>query len=449
MAKQELLLGIDVGTTKVAAVIVERDGEVLASASRPHEADLAAPPGHAEQDVDKLLAAGFDVVRELPAELKNRVAAVGVAGQMHGVVVLGDAGEPLTPLVTWEDQRCLEGPFLGELNATTGRSLRTGFGCATLAWYVANDKLPAGAASACTIHDLLVTRLCGEKRPVTDASGAASWGLFDLDGLEWDESAVGAAGIPGSILPRVLGCGEKAGAVCEEAANGLGIPAGVPVTAAIGDNQASVLATLDDPETELTLNIGTGGQLSAVLAPGEPPKRVDAKSTFDCRPFPGGRFMLVAPALAGGSAWAWLAETIEKWLADLGCSCPPRDDLYRRLNELGLAAADALTVKPHFLGERYDATLRASIAGIDPENVTLGNLARALARGVFENLKGMLPKEVLAGRTALVGGGNALRRNPLLREMATEVFDLPVRLAGGKEEAATGAALNAANLLHY
>ena len=446
MGAGDLVLGIDVGTTKVAAVVVSRDGKLLASASRPHEADLAAPPGHAEQDVDRLLAAGFDVVGELPADLRRCAAAVGVAGQMHGVVVLNDAGTPLTPLVTWEDQRCLEGSFLDELSAASGHPMRTGFGCATLAWYVASGMLPERAAAACTIHDLLVARLCGEKRPVTDASSGASWGLFDLEALTWDAAAVKAAGIPASVLPEVLPCGAKAGVVCEEQAEKLGLPAGTPAAAALGDNQASVLAMLDDPETELALNVGTGAQLSAALPAGVGPTRADAVSPFDCRPFPGGRFMLVAAALAGGSAWAWLAETVERWLAELNVPCPSRDDLYRRLNALGLAADDALTVKPHFLGERCDAARRGTIEGIDPENFSLGRVARALARGLMVNLKAMLPTETFVGRRAVVGGGNALRRNPLLQEMAKEVFGLPLRLAAGKEEAAVGAALNAANL---
>jgi sedoheptulokinase len=366
---------------------------------------------------------------------------------MHGALVHGRSGEPLTPLVTWEDQRCLEGSFLADLSARTGYPMSTGFGCATLAWYVATGRLPTEAVGACTIHDLVVAKLCGLERPVTDASGGASWGLFDLAGLKWDQAAVAAAGIPVGILPAVLACGAKAGAVREQEAERLRIPAGIPVAAAIGDNQASVLAVLADPDTELALNIGTGGQLSAVLPKGDPPETITAQSRHDCRPFPGGRFVVVAPLLAGGSAWAWLVETAQTWLEELGVPSPSEDALYRRLNELGLSSEDLLTVKPHFLGERYDATLRASIEGIDLWNFELGSLARALARGLFVNLKSMLPERAFVGRGAVVGGGNALRRNPLLQEMARQVFGLPLRLAGGREEAACGAALNAAALV--
>jgi sedoheptulokinase len=387
----------------------------------------------------------WDAVKRIPAALRRGVAAVGATGQMHGVVVLDKACRAVTPLVTWEDQRCLEGVFLRDLKKRTGYPMRTGFGCATLAWYAANGKLPRAASSSCTIHDLVVAQLCGLMRPVTDASDAASWGLFDLRRGRWDARAVRAVRIPARVLPRVLPCGAGAGRLAPRQAKRLGLPPGIPVAAALGDNQASVFAALDDPEKELALNIGTGAQVTAVLWAGAKPARVTERTTYDCRPFPGGRFMLVAPSLAGGSAWAWLAETVERWCRDAGAKPPSRERIYGRMNALGLAASDALTMAPHFLGERYDASLRASISNINLANFGLGDVARALARGLVENMKSMLPKKALVARVAVVGSGNALRLNPLLQEMTKHVFGLPLRLAEGKEEAARGAALIAAS----
>lgn len=76
-------------------------------------------------------------------------------------------------------------------------------------------------------------------------------------------------------------------------------------------------------------------------------------------------------------------------------------------------------------------------------NFTIGNLARALARGILVNLKEMLPQSVLRDRARVVGSGNALRRSRLLQALTQEVFDLPLLLTEGREEAAVGAALNA------
>ena len=88
---QDLYLGIDVGTTKIAAVVADGEGGVRAAASRVHEAGLPSADGRAEQEAGVLLDTTWAVVRELPEALRQRVGGVGVTGQMHGVVLV-DAG---------------------------------------------------------------------------------------------------------------------------------------------------------------------------------------------------------------------------------------------------------------------------------------------------------------------------------------------------------------------
>ena len=441
-----MFLGLDIGTSKVAAAVADEEGRLRAAASRAHAADRPAPTGHAEQDAGTLVEAAWSVVRELPADLRRQVRAVGVTGQMHGVVLVKEGGTPVSPLVTWQDGRCLEGGFLDDLSARTGYALSTGFGCATLAWLAGHGAMPREAVGAGTIHDVVAARLCGQARPVTDPTDAASWGLFDLRRLSWDGAAVEAAGIPAGLLPRVRPCGSQAGAVAAEAAAALGMKAGTPVAVAIGDNQASMLATLREPERELALTLGTGGQASAVLGPDAAIDWRKAAPTFEYRPYPGGRYAVVTASLCGGAAWAWLADSALAWMKDLGVRGPSRDDVFARLNDLGLAASDEVQVRPHFLGERHEPSLRGSIAGIGPGALDLGRLARGLARGIVTNLRDMLPGWALADRARVVGSGNALRRNALLQRMAEEVFGLPLVLSEGREEAALGAAIHASGL---
>jgi len=438
-----VILGIDNGTTKAAAAVIDPGGKVLAEASVTHRADLPRREGRAEQDVRSLLDAAVQAVARLPLELRRRVAAVGVTGQMHGVLLTDEAGEAITPLITWQDRRVLAGDFLDELNARVDGVLRAGFGCATLAWLAAGGELPPKAVSAATIADHLVARLVGQARAATDLTHAASWGLVDLETGDWDHSAVEKAGVPIRLLPRVLPCGAEAGTTRGPLADAMGIPLGIRVAVAIGDNQASLLATLDDPERELALTLGTGGQLSAVLPPGSRPPRPGLADPWELRPFPGGRLAVVAAALCGGVAWAWLVDTAGRWMEDLGLAPPSRDELFARLNELAQRAPGTLNVRPTFLGERHAPSRRGRINGIDLESFSLGNLARSLGRGLAANLKTMLPPEVLAGRVRIVGSGNGLRRNPMLRKCVEEVFGIPVDLTSGREEAAVGAALNA------
>lgn len=458
-AQKAHFLGIDIGTSKTAVVIIDREGKTIATVSKAHGADILAGPGLSEQDPTRLLESVRSAVAALPAEAREGIAAVGVTGQMHGVLILDAKGEPVGPLVTWQDGRCGDPDFLEGLHSRTGMRLRTGFGCATLAWYAAHGKLPPAASAAATIHDWIAARLCGMVRPVTDPTDAASWGLFDLAALDWDRRAAQAAGFPVALLPLVVPCGELIGSVSAPAAGLFGIPVGVPVTAAIGDNQASLLATLTEPEKELALTLGTGGQLSAVLSVAASAAvsaaasaealaggRNDADTTWEYRPYPGGRLLAASASLCGGSAWLWLAETVECALKDLGLPSLPRDRLFALLNELGARAprprASGLTAHPHFLGERHDPARRAAIEGITMHNLTLGSLARSLAEGICVNLRDMLPPHLRDGRTRIVASGNALERNSLLRQAAADVLGLPIIMSAPAEAAAVGAAIN-------
>jgi sedoheptulokinase len=443
-----VFLGIDLGTTTASAAIVDAGGRVCASASRAHAADLPCAAGRDEQDPARLLGCARETVLSLPAPMRGAVRAVGVTGQMHGVLLLDAGGCAVTPLITWRDGRCLEGEFLPDLSRRTGHRLRTGFGCATLAWLAARRLLPDAASCACTIQDLAVQQLCGERRAVTDPTDAASWGLFDLWTMDWDRQAVGAAGIRQELLPAVRPCGSRAGALCAAAAGELGLPAGVPVMTAIGDNQASLAATLTEPERELAVTIGTGAQASAVMPADAQLARVPPELPYELRPFPGGRLAVVAAALCGGAAWAWLVDGLNRILGDLGRQPLDRDDLFRRIDALGAEAdaAAAPTVRPHFLGERHDPSLRGSVEGLTMDNLAVGPIARGLAGGIAANLKGMLPAGALAGRLRVVGSGNALRRSALLRSAVEEAFGLPLRMSEGAEEAAAGAAKLAGRL---
>jgi sedoheptulokinase len=439
-------LGIDIGTSKAAASIIDSHGAVLAASSVPHNSAVPGlPPQWAEQRVDEVLDAARGAVSRLPQDLRQEVAAIGVTGQMHGVVIVDDCGRHCSNLVTWQDQRC-DQPFLEGLESACGRRLRTGYGGATLAWLAKQACIPGNAACGCTIHDLLVSRLCGMARPVCDPTDAASWGLFDLSRNAWDTGAASAAGIEERLLPAVVPSGSPAGTLCGPEAAALGLTPRIPVAAAVGDNQASLLATLQDPERELALTLGTGGQLSAVLPRGSRPLALGADATYEYRPFPGDRLLAAVSSLCGGAAWKWLADMVQQLLRDTGNESMPQDALYALLNTMGSGAREEVTVRPHFLGERHDSLLRGSIEGLDLANCSLGALARGLARGIVLNLRSMLPEHAIQGRVRVVLSGNALRRNALLREMAQEVLGMDAVLAEGREEAASGAALLAASM---
>jgi len=444
----DLILGIDIGTSKIASVIIDYHRYQLAVSSRKHLAEQSSPPGHAEQDAEELLKVTIQVVKELPGDLRKKVRAIGLSGQMHGMVLMNKRLKPLSPLITWQDGRCHQN-ILEILEKQTGYRINSGFGCATLAWLKQNSLIPSEARYASTIQDLLVAQWCGLKRPLVDPTNAASWGLYDIWKQSWDWDAMKSADIPLDFLPEVRDCGSKAGNLIPSMAEILGIDKDCPIAVAIGDNQASLLATLSEPESELCITLGTGGQISAVLRPDEFSKPLAQNVRYEYRPYPAKRYMAVGACLCGGAAWEWLAAAVDSWLKDLKLPVPPRDEIYKRMNELGQDSCGKLIISPHFSGERFDLSLRGTIAGIELDNFRLGTVSNSLARGILVNLKNMLPSERMAKRNRLVGSGNALRHNPLLRQTAEQVFGLPLKLSSVLEEAACGAAINASELLLY
>ncbi len=418
---EPLVAGIDLGTTKVALVIATSDGQPLHTASRPHEARLAAPPGHAEQDAEKIIATAFALLGELPDELRVRVASVGVTGQMHGVVQHDRAGRVVSPLVTWQDHR-----EAGEGNG--GRKIPVGFGLFTLDWWARRGELCGERAA--TIHGLFAARLCGRDRAPIDPTDWQAWG-----GDPVPEQ------VPTRILPEPVGHGAGVGRVRH-----LGpLPLGIPVAAPLGDNQASLRATLREPDRELALTIGTGCQLSAVVGRHAPMGQLPTGA--ERRPYDLEHDLWVGAPRAGGAAWEWFARTVRGWVTDCGGPTPTMEAVYSQLDALGMATHSRLRFAPHLDGERWDSTLSASISGLRLDNGSLGELAVAIASGIIENAKALLPPGCLTGKRRVVGSGNALRRSALLRREAGRVLGLPIQLGPEREEAAAGAALVAAGLL--
>lgn len=442
MGLNSIALGIDLGTSKVAVLILEgRSDKILAAAVLPTSANVQAAPGWAEQDSNLIFKALDQCILKLRPDARAGVSCIGVTGQMHGVILFSQNG-PAGHLITWQDQRCLKDKFLERLREQCGDyGLRSGYGLATLAW-LAKQRAPElrRCRFAATIADFLVWRLCALEKPVTDATNAAGWGFYDLAAGQWQPDKIKQAKITPALLPEIKESGAVAGGLAPGCAKQWGLSAEIPVFAALGDNQASLLGTLEQPLKELALTLGTGGQLSAVL-PKLPDNHASLPPTLEIRPYLDGGFIAVAASLCGGCALDWLADSILRWCHELELKAPVREGLFKKLDELALKHHPSpLKVLSNFAGERYSPALRGSIQGIDLHNFSLGNLAAALPVSVIKTLHSMMPQEFMRGRTRLVGSGRALRELRSLQNAAETIFQLPLKICAQREEAAYGAA---------
>lgn len=424
------VLGLDIGTTTVSAVVTE-EGRVLSALTLPNGTFLPSPHlWEKAQDPLAIRRTALNAVEQLLAEHPD-VQRIGVTGQMHGIVYLDSQGEPVSPLYTWQDGRGDQLLPSGETYASalgriTGYAVSTGFGLVTHYYNTLNGLVPPQAAVFCTIHDYLAMLLAGSSVPVTDASDAASFGLFDVEQGCFDLQALEKAGISTALLPAVAKT-PQIGAYKNL----------VPVYTAIGDNQASFLGATGGKTSAMLINVGTGSQFSAfsplyMLCPG-----------LETRPFPGGGYLLVGASLCGGRAYA-LLESFFRSAAEAMTGTAPDNcyDAMARLLAQG-KPADLPRLMPLFQGTRADPSLRGSITGLSTENFTPRHLLWAMLEGMAEELAGMYRSYLASCGTnaPLIGSGNGLRKNPFLQRCFTEAFGCPLTLSDCTEEAACGAAL--------
>lgn len=447
-------LGLDLGTTSISALAVNDNGTVVARSSCNHDAAIRGlPAGHAEQDPQVFVEAAIKVLRDVSGQLAQRPECLGLTGQMHGVLLLDESLSPVTNLITWQDLRSSESAAAGagtwledfrsrcdeHMVSSTGCRLSPGYMGVTLYVETQRNNVPKTATCASFVADWVTATLTAGETIVTDRSNAAASGVFDLEHDCWSPALLAAGNLNPDWFPEVRESGTVVGSLSRDTAESTGLPHGLPLCTAIGDNQAAFLGSVPSGEPAIQINVGTGGQINWCV---DSFHRVDG---MDTRYLPHDRFMLVGAGLAGGDAYAWVNRTIGRWLRELGFELAP-DDLYSRLTQLATTADSRgeLRCEPLFRGTRQRPAVRGSFAGVTEDNFTLGNIARSVLVGVaeamrwfFDNAGNARPKEF----TRIIGSGNGLRRNPLLSRALEDVFSSEVWLPRHVEEAAFGAAL--------
>lgn len=427
-------LGLDIGTTSISAVVHDSAQGVLAARTEKNGAFLPGRSWERIQDPKQIAAKAEAVVKELLA-LYPDVSAMGVTGQMHGIVYLDREGACVSPLYTWQDERGDlphpdGGTWVSHLSEKTGYPLATGYGLVTHFYNLHHELIPDNAVTFCTIQDHIAMKLAGRTSPVIDPTNAASLGLYDSVNGCFDRAALEQAGISPDMMPTCM----------TEPYLGTGA-LGIPVYAAIGDNQASFLGAAGGRTDVLLVNVGTGSQISVYV-----PERMET-DTLETRPFPGGGWLLVGASLCGGRSYAMLENFFRETVKMVtGTEVNAYEAMSRALE-----ASGPLSHFPHaattFQGTRNDPSLRGSITGIGTDNFTPVHLIHSILHGMADELKEMYAGYLRKGgepRKMIIGSGNGLRMNPHLCRVLEDLFDCDLILSVNQEEAACGAALYAA-----
>lgn len=435
MAVLECVLGLDLGTSGLKGALLGLDGTVVAVAVAEYAFD-SPEPGWAQMDPHVWERAARQVTAELVARAPSaQILAVGLDGQMHGLVLVDAAGEPTAPALLWPDTRAgLEvsrwGALAPELVAGLANPLAAGMAGPMLAWVQGHWPEAYGRTSRfVAAKDWLRSRLVAGEL-VTDPSDASATLLWDVVADDWHHDLIRELGLGAQLVPPVVPSGSSAGVLGAEVARAWGLPVGIPVTVGCADVAATLVA-VESPATPLSLILGSGAQaLLGSVAP-----EATGRPRFHTFRGAGSGYYALGATLNAGLA-------LQQVRTLLGMSWT---ELYAS-PYLGLGADDPVFL-PYFAGERMPEPIPPGAAGW--QGMSTSTTPEVLAAAAVEGMVFGLRRAVEAlppssGPAQLVGGGGT---DPRVRQLLAEVLGRPVVGRTLPNATAIGACLLGAGLL--
>ena len=436
-----LLLGLDLSTTSAKALLMDARGQVLDSASSPLE--LSTPrPLWSEQDPYawwKAMVSSIHQVLTKTGLSPAAIAAIGLTGQMHGLVLLDERGEVLRPAILWNDQRtvaqCTEiRARLGKerLIQISGNDALTGFTAPKVLWVQQNEpEIYSRVRHILLPKDYIRFRLSGEYAlDKADSSGTI---LFDLHKRDWSPEILSALDIPSEWLPPTFEGTAVTGYLTGHAAEESGLREGTPVMAGGGDQSAQAVGVGAVQTGIIALTLGTSGVVFAATERA----LIEAEGRLHafCHAAPG-MWHLMGVMLSAAGSLQWHRDTLTPGVSF--------DELTREAADAP-AGCEGLFFLPYLSGERTphaDPLARAAWVGLTLRH-TRPHLTRAVLEGVAFGLKDSFTLIKQAGlgeiRQVRVSGGGS--KSPLWRQILADVLNIELATVNTSEGAAYGAAL--------
>lgn len=434
------LLGIDLGTQSVKAMLLNsKTGESYTS-SQNYPVDIPQQ-GWAEQALHQWWDATVKVLLELKQQHPqafSSIKGIGFSGQMHGLVCMDKDNAPLRPAIIWLDKRSIK--QVNDLNNRFGTDgleqyiqnpVFAGSALASLLWMRDNESdLLAQTKTILLPKDYLRYRLTGMLG--TDYSDASGTAAFSTKKREWANELITACGLNPAIFPACYNSTQTAGYVTATASLQTGLAEGLPVVYGAGDQPCQSIGNGAIQENTLIANIGTGGQVAALLNHEHHDPKLRTQ-TF-CHAIPG-KYTILGATLNAGMALNWFANNIIS-----------RHD-YKALDKEAQnipAGSEGLLFLPYLSGERtpyMDPSARGMFFGLDLAH-TQAHFTRAVMEGVAYGLRDALTVFEQLGISAkkmIASGGGAT--SPLWLQIQADILKKEVFVCTVAEQACLGACL--------
>lgn len=435
------LLGIDVSTTATKALLIDEQGQVVAVAATEYNFETPQPLW-SEQDPALWWDGAVRSIRTVVATAgisSDQIAAVGLTGQMHGLVLLDSAGAVLRPAILWNDQRtaaqCDEiRARLGRMNLIqlTGNDALTGFTAPKILWV--RDHEPAiyqHVRHVLLPKDYLRYRLSGTL--AMDKADSAGTLLFDLRKREWSTEVLAGLEIPTNWLPTTFEGPQITGVISAAAAHATGLRKGTPIMAGGGDQAAQAVGVGAVQTGIVALTLGTSGVVFGTVEQPffDPVGRLHAF----CHALPR-RWHLMGVMLSAAGSLRWYRDTIAPGATYEQLLAPAANIP---------AGCEGLLFLPYLTGERTpypDPLARGAFVGLTVRH-SLPHMTRAVLEGVGFGLRDSFELMKQIGLSSIqqvrISGGGA--RSSLWRQILADLLDSELVTVNTDEGAAYGAAL--------
>jgi xylulokinase len=448
----QLLLGIDLGTTGLKAVVFDLDGRPLGKGFAANKY-LAGPPGWAEQDPRTWWEGCCKAIQAALAESRVNsadVAGIGVCGFHHCPVFLNAEGEPARPTIVTHDSRLGESltdlrqsGILDEVVKASGSQVMTGHFPPIYHFVLRNDRKTLDKTRWILLaKDYLRYKLTGEiGTEICDATGT---NLIAMPKQEWSDSLCELLGVSREKLPEIGKSNQVFGQVTQEAAQATGLKAGTPVVYGGGDSHCALVGLGVVGSGEAGLLLGTNSTLRASFGGFV---QLPEHTVWMQQHVVPDRYTVSASSMAGSSVLSWFKD-----LCFGEFRSGDQATVYRELESLAASTApgcDGLLFHPYLYGERspfYNPEARGAFLAISHWHGK-GHFVRSVMEGIafciancFDSIKAIARGRNESIETIRTGesGGSRLQ---IWRQIITDVLELPLEVVGVEEPGCLGAAL--------
>jgi len=444
------ILGIDLGTSSVKALLVSEGGEIIASSSQGYPT-YSPHPTWAEQDPEEWWESTIKAVGKAvhQSHIKpSQIKAVGLSGQTHGTVLVGKSLLPLRKAIIWMDQRSiaqtrwLQQRIGKRLSRITGLPIATGFMASSLLWIRKNEPgIWKKIDQFLLPKDYIRLKLTGNlASDVTDAGGTL---LLDTGKRKWSPEILQKLEIPASFAPPLYESCQVTGKITKNAAKEISLKEGTSVSAGGADQIMGAVGNGTVEPGRVACSIGTGG---LVVTPMDHPQVASDKGLHTIPHAIPGKWILMGAILSGGSSLSWFYKQVILGRGKTLKSENSYQSLFREVSPTP-AASKGLIFLPYLKGERtpyLDPQARGAFVGLSLQHGRR-DLTRAIMEGVVFALRQSLEKFKELGieiTSVTTWGGGA--KNKIWRQIQADIFNLPILISPTQEGSAYGAAITAA-----